>query len=63
MAVTNIIIDALSAMKELEGFQRLLARCPTAADRKHLVMEMHSFGALTDDETGLLITSMMLETA
>jgi len=47
----------------LRGFQRVLMRCPTASDRKELIMAAHAHGGLTDDEAGLLITAMMLETA
>ena len=53
----------IAEAEALEGFQGLLSRCLSASDRKHLIMEMHSYGALTDDETSLLITGMMLETA
>lgn len=53
----------IAEAEALEGFQGLLRRCATASDKKHLVMEMHSFGALTDHEAGQLITAMMLETA
>ena len=46
----------------LEGLTRLLARCPTASDRKCAIMAMHDYGALSDAETGALVTALMLET-
>jgi len=53
----------LAAAEVLEGFQILLRRCPTASDRKSLIMAAHGHGGLTEDETGLLITALGLETA
>jgi len=53
----------IAAAEVLDGFQILLRRCPTASDRKSLIMAAHGHGALSDDETGLLITALGLETA
>lgn len=47
----------------LAGFQALLRRCPTATDRKGLVLAAWEARALTRDETRLLIEAQMLETA
>ena len=48
---------------EMTGLQLLLRRCPTAADRKALIIEAHCLGALAGCETELLIQAYMLETA
>jgi len=55
--------ETLAQTSVLHGFQLLLMRCATAADRKGLIMDAHSAGALTDDETTLLIQALQLETA
>lgn len=54
--------DLIAEAEPLEGFVVLLRRCPTAADSKGLIMAAHGHGALTDAETGALITGLMLET-
>jgi hypothetical protein len=55
--------SVIAEVEGLAGFQRLIARCPTDSDRKVIIMTARSHGALTDDETALLVTGMMLETA
>lgn len=47
----------------LAGFQALLRRCPTAADRKRLVLAAWESHALSGAETRLLVEAHMLETA
>ena len=59
MQFTPIIAQA----QVLGGFVDLLARCPTDADRKLLIMEAHDRGALDEDETHLLITALQVEGA
>lgn len=54
-------LPILAAAKELEGFQRILDRCPTRSDQKALIMAAHGHGAITDDECSALITARMLE--
>ncbi|NNG59777.1 hypothetical protein [Sphingomonas paucimobilis] len=51
------------AVAPLLGFQALLQRCRTAADRKRLVMAAWECGALDRQETDLLVTANQLETA
>jgi hypothetical protein len=48
---------------DLAGFQMLIGRCPTASDRKRLVIAAWECGALRRRETHLLIDAYMLETA
>jgi hypothetical protein len=45
------------------GFQAMLARCPSAAARKMLIMDAHSHGGLDDDDARLLIEAYLLESA
>lgn len=47
----------------LAGFQSLLRRCPSAADRKRLVLAAWECRALSSDETRLLVEAHQLETA
>jgi hypothetical protein len=47
----------------LLGLCSLLGRCPDDSARKRLVMAAHSEEALSDDETELLISALMLEAA
>lgn len=47
----------------LAGFQAILRRCPSAADRKRLVLSAWECRALSRDETRLLVEAHMLETA
>jgi hypothetical protein len=54
---------AQGAVAPLLGFQSLLRRCGTAADRKRLVLTAWECGALDRHETGLLVTANQLETA
>lgn len=54
---------AQHAVAPLLGLQSLLRRCPTACDRKRLVLAAWECGALDRHETGLLITSNQMETA
>jgi hypothetical protein len=54
---------AQDAVAPLLGFQTLLRRCRTAADRKRLVLTAWETGALNRHETSLLVTAGMLETA
>ena len=48
-------------LRELLALARLLGRCADDSDREHLVMELHSYEALNDDEAELLISGLMLE--
>lgn len=52
----------LEAAKEIEGFNRILDRCQTRSDQKALIIAAHSYGAITHDECGALISARMLET-
>jgi hypothetical protein len=47
----------------LAGFQRLLTRCPTASQRKELILSARLCGALEVEQTELLIQAHQLETA
>jgi hypothetical protein len=53
--------ELLEGAAPLESFVRLLNRCPSCSDRKAAIMALREHGALTDDETGALITGLMLE--
>lgn len=54
---------AQDVVAPLLGFQALLRRCRSAADRKRLVLAAWETGALNRHETSLLVTAGMLETA
>jgi hypothetical protein len=41
----------------------LVERCPSAAERKGLIIAAHWHGAIDQGETALLIQALMLETA
>jgi hypothetical protein len=47
----------------LAGFQAMLGRCRSAADRKRLVLTAWECGALPRREARLLVQAHMLETA
>ena len=61
------MIPALSAglqeASALSGFQALLGRCRSAADRKRLVLTAWECGALPRREARLLVEAHQLETA
>lgn len=54
---------ARESAAQLHGFQFLLQRCFSAADRKRLVLTAWECGALDRHETSLLVTANQLETA
>jgi hypothetical protein len=54
---------ALAAVADLAGLQGLIARCPTAEDRKGLIMAALCHGAIEDEQCELLIQAWGLETA
>jgi hypothetical protein len=58
-----ILSTALQSAGALAGFQTLLRRCPTAADRKRLVLAAWESRALSRRETRLLIEAGQMETA
>lgn len=58
-----ISATASDAVSPLLGFQALLRRCSTAADRKRLVLAAWESGAINRHETSLLVTANQLETA
>lgn len=58
-----ISVAASDAVNSLLGFQALLRRCRTAADRKRLVLAAWESGAINRHETSLLVTANQLETA
>jgi hypothetical protein len=53
----------LARAQTMMGFQAMLARCPSAAARKMLIMDAHSHGGLDDDDARLLIEAYLLESA
>jgi hypothetical protein len=61
--VTPRFQAALHDTAVLTGFQALLRRCPTAADRKRFILAGWETRALTRDETRLLVEAHQLETA
>lgn len=61
--IGELIAPILARAEAMAGFQAMLARCPTASDRKHLIMAAWERGALGDDDAELLIQANMLETA
>lgn len=54
---------AQHAVAPLMGFQALLRCCPTAADRKRLVLAAWECRAIDCEQTRLLVTANQLETA
>ena len=54
--------ETLAATEPLAGLLSLLRRCPSRSDIKQAIMALHGHGALADNESGALITGLMLET-
>jgi hypothetical protein len=59
----NLSGQALAAVSDLAGIQELIARCPTAEDRKGLIMAALCHGAIECEQCELLIQAWGLETA
>lgn len=55
--------QAMSLAADLAGLQDLVSRCPTAADRKGLIIAAHCHGAISLEACQLLIEAYGLETA
>jgi hypothetical protein len=55
--------QAMEAVAALAGIQELIARCPTAEDRKGLIMAALCHGAIECEQCELLIQAWGLETA
>lgn len=58
----ELINDIMARTEALTGFQDMLRRCPNNSDRKQLIMEARSRGALDDDDAALLVEAHFLET-
>lgn len=63
MRAIDLLNDARVHAEGAITFAPLLRRCPTAADRKGLILAAHDYGALSRGETRLLIQAFQLETA
>ena len=61
--MTSAFTPSMRNAGALAGFQALLRRCPTAADRKRLVLAAWESHALSREETRLLVEAGQLETA
>jgi hypothetical protein len=61
--IGEIIAPILARIHAAAAFQHFIARCANAEDRKGFIMSAHSYGALDDEECGLLLTANQLESA
>ncbi|MFS0736950.1 hypothetical protein ABC347_07860 [Sphingomonas sp. 1P06PA] len=59
----NINAIATCLPKHLEALQLLVNRCPTAEDRKALIVTAGACEAISREDATLMISANMLETA
>jgi hypothetical protein len=62
-SIGELIAPIIARTQHMMAFQAMLVRCPTPEDRKGFIMSAHSYGALDDEECGLLLTANQLESA
>lgn len=62
-AIGDVFPEVIARAEALAGFQQILRRCETAEARKQLIMAGWERGALSDEDTTLLIQAEGLETA
>lgn len=62
-AIGELIAPIMAKAERLRGVQVLIEAIASPAHQKRFVMVAREHGAITDEETGLLLTAHMLEEA